>query len=202
LKSNDLFVSVNDQTIDSIEKLQKVIAENLGKPVAVIVDRNGQTVHVTLTPRTNPPEGEGPLGVRLTNPVKPVGLGTAAYRGVAVSFEYIRGILVLPVRILQGQVSPQEGRLVGYKGMYDIYQEIASPLWFFMAISVSLGIMNLLPIPALDGGRILLTLPEILFKRRIPPQYENAIHMIGFAALILLLIYINVQDFLNPIRLP
>jgi regulator of sigma E protease len=71
-----------------------------------------------------------------------------------------------------------------------------------MLISMSLGFMNLLHIPALDGGRILLTLPEILFRKRVPAQLENAIHLIGFALLLLLLIYINVQDFINPIKLP
>ena len=71
-----------------------------------------------------------------------------------------------------------------------------------MAVSFSLGILNLLPIPALDGGRIFLTLPEILFKRRIPPRYENMIHLIGFAVLIVLIIYINVQDFINPVKIP
>jgi regulator of sigma E protease len=86
--------------------------------------------------------------------------------------------------------------------MYDIYQRLSSPLQFFAIISISLGIMNLLPIPALDGGRILLTLPEILVRRRVPANYENAIHMIGFALLVLLLIYINLQDFINPIQLP
>ena len=91
---------------------------------------------------------------------------------------------------------------MGYKGMFDIYRSLQSPLWFFMAISISLGIINLFPIPALDGGRIMLTLPEILIHRRIPAQYENMIHMVGFALLIMLLIYINLQDFLNPIQLP
>jgi regulator of sigma E protease len=91
---------------------------------------------------------------------------------------------------------------VGYKGMFDIYQQIREPLWFFMVISMSLGIFNLFPIPALDGGRILFTLPEILLRRRIPPRYENAIHFVGFAMLLLLLIYINLQDFLNPVQLP
>ena len=101
-----------------------------------------------------------------------------------------------------GEVSAQEGRPVGYKGMFDIYQQIRNPLWFFMVISLSLGIFNLLPIPALDGGRILFTLPEIIVKRRVPPQYENAIHLVGLAMLIILLIYINLQDFINPLQLP
>jgi len=56
--------------------------------------------------------------------------------------------------------------------------------------------MNLLPLPALDGGRIVMALPEILFRRRVPMKYENAIHLVGFALLLLLLIYINVQDFI------
>jgi regulator of sigma E protease len=71
-----------------------------------------------------------------------------------------------------------------------------------MTISMSLGFMNLLPIPALDGGRILFTLPEILIRKRVPAKFENAVHLVGFALLLLLLIYINLQDFINPIQLP
>jgi regulator of sigma E protease len=71
-----------------------------------------------------------------------------------------------------------------------------------MAITMSLGLFNLFPIPALDGGRILLTLPEIFLRRRIPPQYENVIHLVGFTVLLIFLIYINLQDFINPIQLP
>lgn len=202
LKPGDLFISVNGVPIDGMEKLQEIVAQNLGKSVPAVLERNGETVTVELTPRTDPPEGEGPLGVALTNPTKPVSILTAASRGLIVTYENIRGILALPVRLLNGSASPEEGRLVGYKGMYDIYTNLESPLWFFMIISISLGITNLLPIPALDGGRILLTLPEILFRRRVPPKYENALHLIGFTALILLLIYINVQDFINPVQLP
>jgi regulator of sigma E protease len=73
---------------------------------------------------------------------------------------------------------------------------------FFAMISISLGVLNLLPIPALDGGRILFTLPEIIIRRRIPPKYENAINLVSFALLIMLLLFINIQDFLNPITLP
>jgi regulator of sigma E protease len=202
LMPDDLFISVNNEKIDSVTKLQDLIAKNLGKPVQIVVQRGGEQVEVTLVPRLEPPEGEGPMGVALDNPTRPVSLLTASYRGAYAAFENVRGILMLPVRLLSGDAAPQEGRLVGYKGMFDIYQRIESPLWFFMMISISLGIMNLLPIPALDGGRILLTLPEIIIRRRVPVKYENAIHLVGFAVLLLLLIYINLQDFINPIQLP
>ena len=100
--------------------------------------------------------------------------------------------------------------------MYDIYTEVrqadASPatnipsgtntLAFFASISVSLAILNLLPIPALDGGRILFTLPEIIFGKRIPASDENMINGVGFALLLLLVLYVNIQDFINPVIAP
>jgi regulator of sigma E protease len=202
LRQGDLFLAVNSQKIDSIEKLQSIIDLNLGQRVEIQFQRGESLLTVSLVPRTNPPEGEGPMGVGLDNPTRPINLWTALGRGGKATYETMRGILLLPVRLLKGQASPQEGRLVGYKGMYDIYQRIQNPLWFFMMISISLGIMNLLPIPAVDGGRILLTLPEILVRRRVPAQYENMIHMVGLVALLILLIYINLQDFINPLKLP
>jgi regulator of sigma E protease len=75
-------------------------------------------------------------------------------------------------------------------------------LYFMGVISIALGFTNLLPIPALDGGRILFVLPEILLRRRIPAQYENMIHLIGFTLLILLMIYITTQDIINPVAIP
>lgn len=202
IQPGDLVLEAAGEKVQSTANLQEIIAANLGKEIPLLIQRGDQTLAVNLTPRQDPPEGQGPMGVGLDNPTQPIAFGTAISRGAYAAYENARGILVLPVRMLRGDVGPQEGRLVGYKGMFDIYQRIQSPLWFFMAISISLGIMNLLPIPALDGGRILLTLPEILFRRRVPAQYENVIHMVGFAVLILLLIYINVQDFVNPIQLP
>jgi regulator of sigma E protease len=69
-------------------------------------------------------------------------------------------------------------------------------------LSVSLGVMNLLPIPALDGGRILFTLPEIILRRRIPPQLENVINGIAMMILIVLLLFVNLMDFINPAKIP
>jgi regulator of sigma E protease len=72
---------------------------------------------------------------------------------------------------------------------------------FIASVSISLGLMNLLPIPALDGGRIAFALPEIIIHRRIPPKYEVWVNFISFALLILLMIFINLQDFI-PITTP
>jgi regulator of sigma E protease len=136
-----------------------------------------------------------------------VALGTGAV------FEQSRLILTIPAMLIEGQIQPEEARLVGYKGMFDIYQDLRETetqtttpagvgvLFFASSISISLGLLNLLPIPALDGGRILFTLPEIVLGRRIPPAYENLINLVGMAMLLLLVIYINIQDFVNPLEI-
>jgi regulator of sigma E protease len=117
-------------------------------------------------------------------------------------------------RIIQGQANPAEGRLVGLKGMFDLYSsvretagspgvpQVVNVMVFIASISISLGLMNLLPIPALDGGRILFALPELIIHRRIPQKYETVVNFVSFALLILLMLFINLQDFLNPIKNP
>jgi regulator of sigma E protease len=108
-------------------------------------------------------------------------------------------------------------RLVSPKGIYDIYSqvrtseeasgvdqktEVLNILWFFGIISVSLGYTNLLPIPALDGGRILFLLPELITGKKIPQKFENMVNLIGFTILIVLMVFVFIQDFTNPIVLP
>lgn len=199
--TGDIILAVNGQEVRSSSELYTQIYNNLGKLTEITIQRDGQVSRVSLVPR-DPPPADGAIGITMETIVKPTSWGKAIPRGMNAAYEYTRNVLSLPVRIAQGEVSPEEGRPLGYKGMFDVYQQIPNPLWFFMIISMSLGIFNLLPIPALDGGRILLTLPEILIKRRIPPQYENMIHLVGFAMLLILLIYINLQDFINPVQIP
>lgn len=201
LQPGDILVSINGQAIDGAQKVIDLIAAAQGQPVELVYARNGQNLSMQITPRYPPPP-EGAIGIQMGHPTQPVGIGVAANRGVSLAYESGAALLSIPFRIFSGQAQPEETRLVGYKGMFDIYRQIPSALYFFMAISISLGILNLLPFPALDGGRILLTLPEILFRRRIPSQYENALHLVGFALLIMVLIYVNVQDFINPVQLP
>jgi regulator of sigma E protease len=195
LQAGDVVRSINGTPITSMEQLQQIIQENRGKPVQIEYERDGQEGTLSLTPR-NIPSDQGPVGIVMDYEREPISWVEAVPRGVSATYEYGKSILLLPMRLLQGQASPEEGRLIGFKGMYDVYQQIQDPLWVFMAITMSLGIFNQLPSPALDGGRIALTLPEIFLRRRIPPQYENIIHLVGFAVLLIFLFY-NLQDFIN-----
>lgn len=214
LQPGDLILKVNDQEIKSTQSLSENIYAHLDQPIQITYARGNQQATVTLVPRSNPPEGEGAIGIVMSNPTRKVGALAAIPTGILAVYNHSRELLSFPVRMIQGQISPQEGRLVGIKGMFDIYQNIQESepppnipqginiLGFFATITISLGLLNLLPIPALDGGRIMFALPEIVLGRRIPPQYENAINLVSFALLLVLLLFINLQDFVNPVTLP
>ncbi len=202
LEAGDFILQINDIPVKTTDDLYEAIYANLGSETTLLYERGDQLVETMVVPRENPPPEEGAIGIAMGYDTQPTTITKAIPRGFVVAVDYTKNVLSLPVRIAQGDVSPEQGRPLGYKGMFDVYQEIQNPLWFFMVISLSLGIFNLFPIPALDGGRILLVLPEILIRRRVPQKFENTLHLVGFTVLIILLIYINIQDFINPVQIP
>lgn len=219
LKAGDMLVKVNGEAINSIEKLQNLVSQNLGKEITIIYDRAGQQIEASATPRLNPPKGEGSLGIIMGNPVRQIGWTESLPYAAQITMEQARRFLMLPIQLIQGSLSPDEGRFVGPVGIFNIFEsareqdaviEQTQPerpnnlntLGLMATISVALGLTNLLPLPALDGGRILFVLPELILRRRIPARYENMIHFVGFVALILLMIYVTTQDIVNPISIP
>jgi regulator of sigma E protease len=82
------------------------------------------------------------------------------------------------------------------------YNKPVQTLFLIASLSISLGIFNLFPFPALDGGRIIFVLPELIFRRRVPQYVENVVHGLGMAVLLLLMLYINVMDFVRPVVIP
>jgi regulator of sigma E protease len=214
LKAGDFIIRINNQQINSTTLLQQAIAASLDKPTALYYERNGQVTQVTLTPRSKPPQGQGAIGIVMGNPTVAVNPLQAIPAGTQAVYSFGRALLALPVQMIRGTALPDSVRFVGFKGMFDIYEQARTSeptpgtpagvnlLFFFANITISLGLINLVPFPALDGGRILFTLPEIILRRRIPTQYENLINLVGFGLLILLMLYVNLQDFISPAILP
>jgi regulator of sigma E protease len=218
LKNNDILISVNGEKIISVDQIISVTQANLGKEMTFVVKRFNQEILIQVTPRLNPPSGEGPLGVILSNPIQPVNFFQAIPGGVQTTFGMVRQLIILPVMFLRGQVDSSQMRLVSPKGIYDIYSQVRTEseqatnnngkavllnlVSFFGIISAALGFSNLLPIPAVDGGRIFFMIPELLFNKRVPAKFENAVHAIGFTILLAIMVLVLIQDFINPIVLP
>jgi regulator of sigma E protease len=217
LQAGDIVTRLNGQSITSVEQLQTTVKQYLDQKITLDIQRGSQNLSVTLTPRSNPPEGQGAIGFAITYPYEPVSLGQALPEAGATTWAQIKSIVVTPVQLITGKLTGDQARFVGPVGIFDIYQTAktrdteaaASPvkvpavnvLLFIATISLALGITNLLPIPALDGGRILFVIPELILRKRVPAEFENYVHMIGFAALLLLMVYITMQDIINPITL-
>lgn len=218
LKSFDIMVEVAGKPISSTDQVRPIIDQYLGKEIQITVLRDGQRITLTGTPRATYPTGQGPLGFSVTNPYNPIPAYEAIPRGFMMTGEISRQLILLPGRLIAGQLTAEQSRIVGPKGIYDIFNQakerdresaVASPttpavnaFYFISLISVALGITNLMPLPALDGGRILFLLPELIFRKRVPAKYENLVHAIGFFALISLMVLVTIQDFINPVVLP
>ncbi len=212
LQSGDILVSVNGVSIHSLDAVKPIILANPGKALDFVYERNGVDNSVNIVPQVNP--GSAPtVGIYMNYPMKPFTVLGAIPESFTSLYDYMKELFTTIGQMVQGQPSlATGGRLVGIKGMFDMYASlvktvvpgiptIVNVLLFFASISISLGLFNLLPIPALDGGRIAFTLPEIIIRKRIPPKYEMWVNFISFALLILLMIIINAQDFIHPVTI-
>jgi regulator of sigma E protease len=226
IMAGDILVSIDGQKITEIDPAIAAIKGSLDKPVEMVFDRNGQQVIVTATPLSSRTASEGALGVGLGHPTRPATFIESVSDGALITGLQAATIVYLPIALIQGAIAPADARMVGFKGIFDMFnfavkedvssrqEAAAAPVgtatpeptnWTLQLIgilSVSLGVMNLLPIPALDGGRILFTLPEILFRKRIPPEKENMINGVAMLLLIGLMLFVNIMDFIDPAKIP
>jgi len=227
LQTGDVLLAINGEKVTQIETSIAIIKENLDQPVELLIDRNGQEITLIATPLSTRLKGEGALGVGLTYPTRPATFIESITGGATATALQAAGIVYIPFALIRGILRPEDARMIGFKGIFDMFdvaveEDVSSrqgvvttaptgtaapqptnwTLQLIGLLSVSLGVMNLLPIPALDGGRILFTLPEILFKRRIPPERENMVNGITMLLLIGLMIFVNVMDFINPLQIP
>jgi len=191
--------------IESEKDVRDVTAAYRGEEITIFAKRGNVLKEFHITPRVSSPEGEGPLGVSIAwltvarspwyeAPID--GLRTLG-RSVLVTVEGLG--LILSDLFSKGKV-PAE--VSGPVGIFFFAQDIRSLgfayfLQFIGILSVNLGVLNFLPIPALDGGRVLFLIFEKIKGRRISPELENRIHTIGFALLIILTLLVTYHDIIR-----
>ncbi len=219
IQVGEQILAINDQQISSSKQLVDIISEMRGKEVSItLLAPDGSTRIVLATPRTEAPPNDGLLGITMINPTRPATVFESVPYALRSTVDYAYQLLALPGNLIKGTITPAEARPVGPVGIYTIYSQARekdaenststqpadhlNTLLILAIISVALGFTNLLPIPALDGGRIFLLLPEIFFRKRVPAKYENLINMVGFVALLTLMVIITTMDIVNPITMP
>ncbi len=211
LRPGDIIIAVDGTRVTGPADLHDAIYAHLGKPIHLTVERDGKKITVTLTPR-NPPPPDGAIGILMAHPLRQASLFETIGWGLKATADDVLQVARYPITLLQ-RSHPANARLLGYKGMYEMYRQFraadvqaaqeapkdafpVNTIVFFIIVTVSLGVFNLLPLPALDGGRIVIALVELISRRRIPVAVVNAINFVGFVALLGLLLLINLREWL------
>ena len=229
LQIGDKILNIDGKEIHNMNDLQRILTSNLGNNITINVDRgipnpfaesweenfsyNNNFNNVLTTPRWNPPEGEGALGVAVSvQNYRTINVRNGIIESVKNSYYSVSQLVTLSINsiraIFNDSSNPQfSGPVaVGPVGISQITGSVASSeltisgkikvyIELISILSLSLGIINLLPIPALDGGRILFVLIEIIRGgKRVSPDKERIVHSLGFALMISLLIIVTFQD--------
>ena len=214
LEVEDRIFQIDDEPVRHAGDIGRYLAAHPGQPITLVVERAGERFQVTLTPRLNPPPGEGAIGIAIypVTEIQRFGILESLQRGVEDTARFTQFTLSVPAMLLRGAITPTEARPVGPKAIYDltsgaISATLVSGWWFpvlqLMGIlSAALAITNLLPLPALDGGRLLFIIIEKIRGRRVDPNWEGAIHLAGMVLLLGLMVIITYQDFASPVPLP
>lgn len=211
LQVDDVITGVDGRTFERSSELTEYVRERGGSSVELQVIRDGERIDVSVTPRVVTPEeraqGIGPVGFaydperiveepsNVSGPIDAVARGTGAAWTLATQ---IPGGLADAVGGLLGLNSTAPDA----RGPIGIAQEtgrvleapLVSQLFFVGLLSINLAVLNVLPFPPLDGGRIAVVLIEGARRRRLPAEREALIYLTGFAVLIALVILISIQD--------
>ncbi len=233
MEVGDLIVEINHQPVDSASDptsaLTKAAREAEGRPLPLTILRlndagTSERLAITVTPRVNPPKGQGRLGIGVRSQFSladQTRFANAGYKKemipqtvpAALSYSLrttgavFRMIASIPGQLLDGSLSGEDARPISIIGISKIGGEFLQRslregpglmLHFTALISIFLGLTNLLPIPALDGGRILFVLIEALRGKRIDPKIEARINMISLMLLLGLGVLVMIYDIVNP----
>ncbi len=215
LKAGDVIVAVDGRPIRQPDQVRLYINQSLGHTVMLTVQRGDQRLDVGVYARlpSERPADQGATGIQLGTGANVVTRqyppGQALVNALGDVGDTVQQIVTLPTRLLNGLIAPGEARVMGPVAIGQVAGVVVQEtiqtgqayllLNLIAQISLALAITNLLPLPALDGGRLLFVVIEALRRKRITPEREALVHLVGFALLLGLMVLITIQDFTNPI---
>jgi regulator of sigma E protease len=197
LQQGDKVLAINDESVSTWEEVVKIIQVNANEELLFLVERDGQSMNIPVTPKSEPAEnGEarGVIGVFM--PTEKSFLG-AIPKAATETYTWTKEIITGLGKLVTGQFSID--MLSGPVGIYKSTEVVAESGIFLLmrwtaVLSINLGIINLLPIPALDGGRLMFFAAEAVRGKPIDRHKEGLVHFIGFALLMLLMLVVTWND--------
>jgi len=215
LQTNDVILSIAGQEVVGMDVVSAAIQANAGQEIAMVVQRGEEEVTALVRPRLpeETPAGQGSTGVQISSYVAEGDIELVKYGPIEALIGGIKQTWMMIVLMIEGlitlfrglllpSVPSPEGGVGGLVAIGRITAEIAQQGWRDLLnltafLSINLAILNMLPIPALDGGRIVFAIAEIISRRRIPPDKEALVHFAGFAVLIFFMVVVTFMDISN-----
>lgn len=193
------------EIISSAEDVQAFIQKNSGQSVTMVIKRNSETLEKVIVPRINPPEGQGALGISLAL------TGVVSYPWYEAIWRGVYDAVILTMNTVIGyymlfKTLLFEGKMIadvsGPVGIATLTGQAARMginylMQFTAMISINLAVLNIIPFPALDGGRALLIIVEKLKGSPVNKKAELVVNTVGFMLLIVLMIYVTTKDIIR-----
>ncbi len=199
-----LSVINNKLSIDKVREVQEFTQKHSGKEIILTIERGKEIFDVSLLPRVLPPEGEGAMGVALVRTAMiSYPWYEAPVRGAIetgnLTLAAVQGWGIILSNLVKGQGMPAGAQLVGPIGIFDLFGQMSAMgvsyfLRFTALVSIFLALFNILPIPALDGGKLVFLGIEAIRKKPVSLKIEQNLTAFFFALLILLLIFVTFKD--------
>jgi regulator of sigma E protease len=205
LKPGDRIIQIDDTPIDlsdyekAVENIRVIIKEKGKNSISITVDRKGENVKIELTPEYNDETDSYMIGI-VFGRLKPYGFIPA----LGMAFSQTGRIMFIMVDMLRALISQGQGinEIMGPVGIVGeigkaVQAGMQQVLSLAVLISINLGVINLIPFPALDGGRLVILALEAIRGKPIEHEKEGFIHFIGFVVLMALMIVVTYRDILR-----
>ncbi|MDE6128117.1 MAG: RIP metalloprotease RseP [Lachnospiraceae bacterium] len=208
LMEGDRIISLNGEKTCLFRDVYLITLLNKGTPIKVVYERDGERLETELVPVYSEADEKYVMGVYGGVYEKPEGL--AVFRDAWYEIRYsVRATYKSLGLLLTGQFSRKDvagpvgiavnvvGKTYEETKQYGVQTVVLNMLNIIMLLSVNLGILNLLPIPALDGGRLVFLLLEVIRKKPVPPEKEGIVHFVGLVFFMVLMVVVLFNDLVN-----
>ena len=203
IKKGDIISFVNNVRISNTQQLVSETRKHLGGKISVIIRSGSQTKTIIVAPRKTYPKDQGPLGVAISQSfeVKKYPWYQAPVVGTLEAFKLsgliVTGLGTLVYQLVTSGIVPKDvAGPVGIAQLTGRFVEIGpfAVLSFAALLSLNLAILNVLPIPALDGGRLFFILVAAVTRKKVNQRFESLAHAIGMAILLALIALVTLHD--------
>ncbi|MCI0698274.1 RIP metalloprotease RseP [candidate division KSB1 bacterium] len=204
LLANDRILSVNGQPVETWEQLTLLIHASPEKEIALAWERQGERLQATVVPRRDSLDQKGRIGIGPKVEIREAGVGESFVAACGRSWFLTREIGKFIGRLFSGRESVREGlagpmQIMKMAGQYA-REGLAEVVNFVAVISLQLALLNILPIPALDGGHLVFLGIEAILRRPVSVRARVIVQQVGMALLLALMVFIFINDFQKIFR--